>query len=636
MMRLSTTAFKKAAVFTLAALIVFLNGIPFYSQYGFNQFVSTVFYRNGAIPVNPDLYMGHIFEYFSRIPLMRFSNQLVNFLGIEAYRIDHLYYWAFTALAFMAVYLFLRTLRFNVIVSFLLTTWFTVFNPLRNFIYGYQYEVGRGTSTLGLISFAVMTMLLSLQYRAKAFWHAFFLIVLYGIHPLNTLLYMGFVCLLIFYAVLFPERRENRWEFFQKNVPSLILMVLFLGMSLVQYGGIYRENPERVFHLTSIINGFGERGGFFFSWLNRDKLIDFWAFTPSFFLLIYGGWKRRYIDRHLFLISFSMALYSLAVCAVNYLAYHWGIYSLLPLDLSRMFALQIPLAFICLAQIIRGRYAEEGRDIAFISLLLTACLPQIPLLLPFLVVFLLYGRREKLLSYCLFLFPALVLMILFEYKHGTLALSELSWGTQRMKYGLAAVSIFFVLLMMGERYLGRRLPVGLAGLFLTVLMTLHGYRSEFLSTWKGRIANDRNYGELDDYLRRNTAKEDIVLIEDIIFGYMAIRPHFANYNSLAYGIYMGNLDRLEDESSLIWDIYFDDAFIQKTFDRHLSNTRDIAQYMKKTLLSYTPEKIQSIRRRYPNFRFIALEEGDQFLREDLPVEEVFANERFHLYKLASP
>lgn len=618
-----------ATLLACASFIVWANGLAYYQGYGLSQFVWIIHYLNGVIPPDPTLYMDRIYAFFSKIPFMLFARELVNFLHLEPHQVDHVFYFAFTLLAFLGVYGLLRTLGVPALANFALTTWFTCFNPLRHFTYGYQYEVGRGSVSLGLMAFALMTFLFYLLYTRRKYAHAFILLILYSFHPLNTFLYMGIV--ISFIAITSAVEGKRAFVAALKdNAPSLGLLVILLFITGTEHGTLYKEdNPIKMFSLISLVNASGSRGGFFFSWLNPVKLTAFLAFTPSFFLLIHLARMKRIIDGRLYSLCLGAALYTLTLCAVNFLAYQFKIYFLLPLDLSRIFAAQIPLAFICLALASFKRDQEGSRDIALISLLLMACLPQTPFLLPLMVLFLISGRSEHLTRYGLVLLACLVPMILLEF-NGTFTVTKLNLSQQKMKYGLF---ISTLILMAVHHWKPRGIRAEAVALGIAVLLTLHGYRHESLASLKGGIANDENYVSLHSYLKSHSADDEIVLIEDTVFSYAAIRPHFVDYNLLAYGIYAGHLTHLEEEAGLIWDIHFDPQFVARTFDLTLSNTRDINQHMNRTLLEYTAERIMKIRERHPRFNYIVLEKEDRFIHGDLPVKEVFANDRFRLYKI---
>jgi hypothetical protein len=572
-------------VLLFGCAIVLIKGIPCLGQYTLSQFVSTLKYLSGEAVPNLSLYDAHIFEYFSKIYLMTFSHHLIHFLGVDFYQIDYIYYFAFTTLAFVSVFYLLKELNIASSLFLIFNTWFIVLNPLRNVIYGYQYEIGQAGASIGLMAFALITALFYFLIARKYVLHAIFLILLYGVHPLNLILYGAFFISYSFLKLFFFDKENFKRILFEYALNLILLAVLFF-FSLHRYDNLSKETVEKIYYLTSLINGYGQAGGFFFSWMNPNKLVSFFLFTPSLLFLIIAAYKKKYINKEWFWFSLSYVIYVILMCGINYVAYRLKIYSLLPLDISRVFALQIPIAFSILIKVILCRYEEGSKNLAFFSLLLMICFPFKPFLIP--IVF--------------------FLAIVGEEKYVTLGNIFAKYKTQLSYLILAA----------------------------TVILFSYDYLRLMRDSIKGTLQDDRDYGTLANYLNTNSDTTDIVLIEDKTFGYHAIRPNFVSYGSLAYGIYFGGIEKLEKEASLIWGIKFNKDYVKKAFDWNFSNRTKLAHHMRNFLISYSTEHIQKVKKTYPQFNYIVLEKDQAFINDDLPLKKVFANNRFQLYKVVLP
>ena len=473
-------------------VIVLLDTLPALQNYGLSEFVAPIKFLNGQTGLSENLYKHHFLEIISTTPLMFFSQKVVNFLQIEPYRIDFLYAIFCSLAVFMAFFLFLRDSGISPSISLIFTAWLIISNPLINFIYGYQYEVAAGGASIGVMAFSIITLLLYYNFSEKRILHAVFFVLLYVIHPLNALLYLGFVFLLLGLKVLFFNRGQIR-KIFLSNWPILISGAILFAFSLIRYRSPFTESPEKLFYLISLINGFGHEGGFFFSWLNPDKLIHLWTVTPSFLFLLWEGYKKGYLGKKLAVFCFSYALYTIALCLANYLAYQFKASSLLALCLSRVFALQIPLLYVCLCIMIVKRYAQDSRNLALVSVLLMACLPFITFLLPFLVVLLVWGKEKKLVLYALALIVLLIPIIALDYKDGAIILTPLSIHDQRVRLMLFALTFCFVL---AYRLAGDRPAWSRMALLIAVSLVGYYYFMDYRAKLAGGGYDEFTYGGL--------------------------------------------------------------------------------------------------------------------------------------------
>ena len=268
---------------------------------------------------------------------------------------------------------------------------------------------------------------------------------------------------------------------------------------------------------------------------------------------------------------------------------------------------------------------QDSKNLALISVLLMACLPFITFLLPFLVVFLVWGKDEKLIPYALALIVLLIPIIALDYKDGAIILSPISIHTQKVRLVLVALTVCLVL---GYRLVGDRPAWGKMALLIAVSLVGYYYFMDYHRKLAEGKNDERIYGGLEDYLKTHSSPNDIVLVEEKNFGAYAIRPHFADYGVMAYATYFGNLAMLQKEISLVWGIELNEDYVKKIS----SNAKRLHRGMNDFLLSYDEERLKKIKETYPQFNYIVLENDDEF-KNPLPVKQVYANQRFKLYKL---
>ncbi len=153
---------------------------------------------------------------------------------------------------------------------------------------------------------------------------------------------------------------------------------------------------------------------------------------------------------------------------------------------------------------------------------------------------------------------------------------------------------------------------------------------ELYNTYKDR---DEASIELDSFLYKNTNKEDILLFDDTPFGYCATRQHFLDFYNITGGIYGGNLNKVEKELNLVWDISLTYDFVDYIDRKGYENKNGLKGYMRDNLQAITAEKIRKIKGVYPNFKFIILNKDLQFTNKNLPLRKSFSNKMFSLYKV---
>ena len=168
---------------------------------------------------------------------------------------------------------------------------------------------------------------------------------------------------------------------------------------------------------------------------------------------------------------------------------------------------------------------------------------------------------------------------------------------------------------------------------VTVIVWGLGYQENSRSRLSLYTERDRSYTELVKYIDDNTEKGDIFLAGDESFGYSGIRPSFPFFHYISYGIYAGNLAKLERELKLVWDISLTPDFLGYVEQEGYASRGGLNGYLNDALQNLTAERIRQIKTRYSNFKYILLTRDVEFIEKDLPLREVFANEGFRVFEV---
>jgi hypothetical protein len=243
---------------------------------------------------------------------------------------------------------------------------FILVAPLQNLYVGYQYELGIGTLTLGLLGITLASLVLLTAARQRYLRAAVYLILLGLTHPINGLIAAPLLLIPVYKKYAERIKRFSILIFVCLAALASALVILKFVPEITEF---LAQDKLRFVALT-IVNSSGSRGGFFFPWLDPVKINNFSIISLLTILLL----KSRSVNR---LSSLESTLnIALVYCLFLYLiaigSWWFSLGFLSAMGLTRVYAYTIPLIYLYF--IIRIVSLEDKKSCIFAAAITLLCL----------------------------------------------------------------------------------------------------------------------------------------------------------------------------------------------------------------------------------------------------------------------
>lgn len=472
---------------------------------------------------------------------------------------------------------------------------FILVAPLQNVYVGYQYELGIGTLTLGLLGITLASLVLLTAARQRFLRSAVYLILLGLTHPIN-----GLIAAPLLLIPVYKKYAEsiNRFSILIFICVAVLASSLIINKFLPDIREFWAQDKLRFAALT-IVNSSGSRGGFFFPWLDPVKINNFSIISLLTVLLV----RSKSIHRLPSLEStLNIALvYSVLLYLVAIGSWWFSLGFLSAMGLTRVYAYATPLIYLYF--IVRIMSLEHKGGFTFPAAIILLCLTiKSPCNILFLAVLLSTdncsnGGRNRVIEIWLLIFLYLVIRI------SLLTYTALPIGKGELFSFLIFASVSFANTVRSSK------PIARLGSSLCATMKIPIYFAMILFisyVTEKQIAARLMQAEVSQYVRNKVLPE---LKSGRIVMSASGMPFYNNLSTvsntvaLGFGVYSKNLNGLLEELKVVLDDPIDNRRTPSTTEL-LVNRKDLESTIEEKMISIEINELKRLMNAFPALEYL--------------------------------
>lgn len=566
---------------------------PFLASFGIDE--STLIHRlgSGALVVPPEIFQYDVTGLKLKVPFFAGYYWLAQHFSFS----PHLYTWIFWPLTFLAAVLGVGFLaesfgvrpRSSRLAALLLVIAF----PFATLSFGYHFKVGSASVSSGLIATALTVLLLGLARRGSRYAHDAVLLLLFLVHPLNSFIYLSLASL----VHLFVEKKVSlRLAFY------LCLVAAYFVAEVVSRSRGGTVDGGLLFNLILLVNGQGAAGAYFLPWENAKIVAkEFGVLLPALATLPFLRKRFGFDSRSVRFVAAVFAFLGLSLLA-HYVGAKLEIATVTAADLSRVFASgRVVVATLFLA-LLFVQWDQGKRWEALVGALFLFFYSSVSVYLFFLLPLWLLlekdlHRRALLLALAVFILGFTFLMPIFREGWRAIPFGEV-FVQNRLVFLLTAVAGVFGV---GIRWRAHALGGAFGLLCLLNLGTAWAGRMDAQRTQSRELEPVRAFFEARD------DKDALILTEDEKFALgLEYRPCLLTAHLISYGIYGGDLGKLEREMDTVWQVGLRDRGEVNEFNGRQAERSGLSGYLRQRFLALTRSDALAIRERYGKLKYLVV------------------------------